>query len=49
MVVTIGIRPATGDHESNFKKVVAIRLGAIPSEPINQREKNYFKEYLKSR
>ena len=30
---TIGIKPAPGDHESNFKKV-----GALPSEPVTMNE-----------
>ena len=36
LVDIIGIKPASGDHESNFKKVVAIpcTVDAIPSEPI---------------
>ena len=28
----IGIKPAHGDHESNLKKMGAIRVGAIPME-----------------
>ena len=31
-MVKIGIKPAPGDHEFNFKKV-QFRVGAIPSEP----------------
>ena len=33
LVDIIGIKPAPGDHESNFKKVMQLRVGAIPSEP----------------
>ena len=30
----IEIKPAPGDNESNFKKEIEFRVGAIPSEPL---------------
>ena len=33
LVDLIRIQPTTGEHESNFKKVVIFRVGAIPKNP----------------
>ena len=35
MEVIIGIKPAPGGNEFNFKKVGSIPFGSIPWEPIN--------------